>query len=55
MRFTFYYQELIGGNRYKESIEANNFREARNLFFNTHPFPHRLEAVFNEVTGEKLV
>lgn len=54
-KFTFYFQELVGGNNYKEVIEAGNFREARNLFFDKHQrTPHKIIAVWNHETNERL-
>ena len=54
-KFTFYFQELVGGNNHKEVIEAESFREARNLFFNKHQrSPHKVIAVWNHETNEKL-
>lgn len=56
MKFTFYYEELIGGNKHKEVIEAKNFREARNIFFNKHQYVrHRIDAIWNHETNEKLM
>lgn len=53
--FTFYYEETIGGNKYKEIIEAENFRAARNMFFDKHQtHPYKIEAVWNHDTNEKL-
>ena len=44
--FTFYFQELIGGNKYREVIEAENWRIARNLFFEKHKnTPHKIDAI----------
>jgi hypothetical protein len=55
MTFIFYYTELIGGNKYKETIEAENFRSARNEFFNTHQTPHKIDAIWNITTNERLM
>ena len=54
-KFIFYYQELIGGNKYKDVINAENFRVARNKFFDLHQsIPHRIDAVWNETLGKKV-
>lgn len=54
-RFTFYYEELVGGHKYKEVIEAKTFRQARDIFFNKHQnISHRIDAIWNHETNEKL-
>ena len=54
-RFTFYFQELIGGNKYMEVIEAENWKIARNLFFEKHQnTPHRIDAIWNHDTNTRL-
>ena len=50
-----YYEETIGGNKYKEIIEAENFRAARNKFFDTHQVPHKINSIWNETTNKKLM
>ncbi len=54
-KFVFFYQELIGGNKHRQEIMAETFREARNIFFEQHPGPHRIEMVINQTTGEMLM
>jgi len=52
--FTFYFEEHIGGNKYKQTICAENFRAARDEFFNQH-CPHRIDAIWNETANKKLL
>lgn len=56
MKFMFYYEDLIGGCKHKEAIEAKNFREARGIFFGKHQHtPHKIIAIWNHDTNEKLM
>lgn len=53
--FVFFWTELVGGNTYRETIEAENFRTARSEFFKRHPEAHHLDSIINRTTGEKLL
>ena len=54
--FTFYFQELIGGNKYREVIEAENWRIARNLFFEKHKnTPHKIDAIWDAENNIRYV
>lgn len=54
-KFIFYYEELIGGNKHCEIIEAENFRAARNKFFEVHKMcPHRINAIWDQDANIKL-
>lgn len=54
LKFTFYWEEIIGGNTYKEIIEAESFRQARCLFFDRHKnTPHIIRAVWNHDINER--
>lgn len=54
MTFIFYFTDLTGGNKYKQEITADDFRTARSIFFEMHHAPHKIDAVWNETTGEKM-
>lgn len=53
-KFIFYYEETIGGNKYYEIIEAENFRLARNEFFERHLHPHKIDAIWEQDTNTRL-
>ena len=54
-KFIFYYEELIGGNKHSEVIEAENFRSARNKFYEAHKMcPHRINAIWDQDANIKL-